>query len=135
MTERKTPRPASPRKPYAKPRLTRYGHVKDVVQGFMGPQADAGGPKTKPCWVAEALYGAGDARTVLLRAWMAELHALRRRGWLLTALYLRIGPAVAALVRRGTVPRAALRPLFDRLLDRALADTTRRIKGVWHPPR
>lgn len=135
MNDRKAPRSAAPRKPYAKPRLTRYGHVKDVVQGFMGPQADAGGPKTKPCWVAEAVYGADDARTVLLRAWLSELYAMRRRGWLLAALYVRIGPPVAALVRRGAVPRRSLRPLFDRLFDRALTDTTRRIKGAWRPIR
>ena len=135
MKEPKTPRSGSPRKPYAKPRVTRYGHVKDVVQGFMGSAVDAGGPKTKPCWVAEALYGTNDARTVLLRAWLSERYVRRRRGWRLTALYVKVGPAVAALVRGGIVPRRSLRPFFDRLFDRALTDTALRVKGAWRSAR
>src|SRR5437660_12126597 len=87
--------PVKPRRPYTPPRLVSYGHVKDVVQGGGGMMGDATGTppggKSKACWVAEALYGADDPRTLLLRAWLGVAYDERRPGWRLIAAYKRFG--------------------------------------------
>jgi hypothetical protein len=107
-------------KPYAAPRLICYGHVKDIVQGATGGKADSGTTKqTGPCWVAEELYGIGDARTVILRAWLVDLHARRDRGWQGVAVYAAVGRCVAAMARRTALLRSVLRPLFDALAVKA----------------
>ena len=128
-------KPTSPgraRKPYTRPRLTHYGHVKDVVKGNGGGGNDGGGNHSKVCWIAEAIYGVGDPRTMLLRASLWQRYADRQRGWALVALYRRIGPGIAALIRRGFVPRSVIRPLFDRLHDRALVDAVGRTRRESH---
>ena len=111
------------RKPYTPPRLVSYGHVKDLIQGSSGTMNDGG--TTMGCWVAEALYGVTDPRTTLIRAWLRAVHIERRRGWLFVELYHRLGPTTARLIRAGRVPRAALLPLFDRLLGKALDEAVR----------
>ena len=118
------------RKPYASPRLISYGHVKDIVQGASGGKADAG--TTRSCWVAEALYGAEDARTILLRSWLTAIHAERRRGWLWVELYRRVGFTVAGLIRSGRLPRRAFHPLFDRLAIKAFDASVRLVIDERH---
>jgi hypothetical protein len=113
------------RKPYTPPRLISYGHVKDIVQGATGPKGEQGGSKS--CWVAEALYGVHDPRTLVLRAWLTQVHTAKRRGWWLVEVYRVLGPTVAGLVRRGAVPRRALLPLFDALAAKAFDHRARTI--------
>ena len=125
-------REAAPRKPYSPPRLVSYGHVKDLIQGGTGMMNDAGGAKSKNCWIAEALYGVHDARTLLLRAWLTVVYDERRPGWVFVALYRRGGRAAAALIHRGVVPRWAFRPVFDTLLGKALADAARGVVAPRH---
>ena len=36
------------RKPYVKPQLTRYGHIKQLTEGAGGTKTDAGGRRTHP---------------------------------------------------------------------------------------
>ncbi len=119
-----TPKPSAPRKPYSSPRLVSYGHVKDIVQGGGGKKFDAGGSQgagnSKSCWIAEALYGVDDARTHLLRAWLAVAYDERRAGWPFIALYSKFGRPVADLIRRGYLPRTPFRLLFDVLVEKAL---------------
>jgi len=119
-----------PRKPYATPRLTSYGHVKDVVQGANGMMVDASGSRSKSCWIAEALYGVDDPRTLLLRAWLATVLEERRAGWRLVELYGRVGRTTAALIRRGILPRLLFRRLFDRLVEKAIVDSAYALAAV-----
>ena len=125
----RTPRPAA-RKPYVTPRLIAYGHVRDIVQGGGGTKAnDPGtGRATKPCWVAEALFGVDDARTMLLRSWLTDIYDARRRGWHLVALYVACGSAAARLLRQGWLPRRPLARLFDALTRRAFAESAETLR-------
>jgi hypothetical protein len=118
----------SPRKPYARPLLICYGHVKDIVQGGGGKNKDLDNKNTKSCWIAEALYGVHDPRTTLIRAWLAQAAVQRRRWWLFAALYKACGRTLAGLLYRGQLPRRWLRPLFDSLLMRALDESGRAMK-------
>ena len=129
MNETKTSRAnsASPRKPYTPPRLVSYGHVKDVIQTGGGGMNDGTDTSKTMCWVAEALYGASDARTLALRSWLTGIHAARRQGWVFVELYRRFGQRVAALIVSGLIPRAMLLPLFDVLADRAFDESARTI--------
>ena len=131
MTTNKTGSKPGSRKPYAPPKLVSHGHVKKIVQGATGSKGDAGGT-TKTCWIAEALYGPDDARTILLRAWLTGIHANRGRGWMFVELYRRTGPSVAALIRLRLIPRTALRPLFDKLAGKAVAATAQTIRDGRH---
>jgi hypothetical protein len=116
-TDNRPPDPA--KKPYTPPRLVRYGHVTDIVGGSMGRMSDGMPGDTKGCWIAEALYGVDDPRTILLRAWVTEVHEQRRRGWWLAALYIRFGRTAANLIRRSRLLRRLFLPVFDGLLARA----------------
>jgi hypothetical protein len=119
------------KKPYTPPRLIAYGHVKDIVQGAAGSKSDGGAGLTKqmgpPCRVAEALYGVNDPRTLVLRAWLREVNTRRDRGWWLVEVYRIVGPMVASLIRRGSLPRRTLLPLFDALAGKAFDNQARRI--------
>jgi hypothetical protein len=116
---------STPRKPYTPPRLVLYGHVKDIIQGGGGRRSDAtgkppGGRSKAFCWVAEAVYGVDDARTLLLRAWLSRVYDEKRPAWPLIALYKRFGRAAANLIRRGYLSRGMFRLLFDALVRRAI---------------
>ncbi len=113
------------RKPYEPPRLVMYGHVKDIVQGAGGNGLDVGGGHSKACWIAEALYGADDARTLWLRAWLTVVYDERRPGCTFVVLYRKFGRQVAQLVANGLLPRRLFRTLFDALLTKALDDVPR----------
>jgi hypothetical protein len=126
-----TPQP--PRKPYSPPNVVSYGHVKDIVQGTTGGGQDGGGGgHSKQCWIAEALYGAHDPRTHLLRAWLTVIYDERRRGWMFVALYRRFGRGTASLIERGLLPRQMFQPLFDALVEQALADSVRAFVAARH---
>jgi hypothetical protein len=118
------------RKPYTVPRVICHGSVKDIIQGGGGTHSDGGGRNTKACWVAEALYGVYDPRTLLLRNWVKRQHVEKGRWWLFAALYSRYGRSAADLIHRGRVPRHWVRPLFDFLLDKAFDETARAIKAT-----
>jgi hypothetical protein len=107
-----------------------YGHVKDIVQGGGGSQNDPGthNASKAPCWIAEALYGVDAPRTLLVRAWLAEAYDRKCRGSFLIGLYARYGRTIAALIRSGRVPGRLFVPLFDYLVVRANADTSRALK-------
>jgi hypothetical protein len=125
----KTPDPKSPirRKPYTTPKLVSYGHVKDIVQTGGGGMGDGTGTSKTTCWVAEALYGVDDSRTLVLRSWMLAVHAGKRRGWLFVELYRRFGQTVARLIHSGWLPRPVLLPLFNLLADKAFDESARTI--------
>jgi hypothetical protein len=122
--------PAVRRKPYVSPRLVSYGHVKDIVQGFTGSMNDSG--TTRNCWIAEALYGVEDPRTLLVRSWLTSIYDARRSGWMFVELYRRCGPRVASLIRAGRLPQRAFLPLFDRLAIKAFDVSARTIINARH---
>ena len=119
------------RKPYTPPRVVSYGHVKDVVQGASGPRADSGSTRSM-CWIAEALYGLEDPRTILLRSWLTGIHAGKRQGWLFVELYRRVGRQVGGLIRAGLLPRWTLLPLFRALTGKAFDASARLISDARH---
>jgi hypothetical protein len=120
------------RKPYSPPQVIAYGHVKDIVQGAGGNGLDSGGGHSKACWIAEALYGVDDPRTHLVRAWVTEIYDDRRPGWMFVGLYRIFGRATAALITRGILPRMLFQPLFDTLVEKALADSARAFVAARH---
>jgi hypothetical protein len=109
-------------KPYKRPQLVTHGHVKDLVQGTGGKKKDAVGRNSKSCWIAEVLYGVDDPRTLLLRSWLSSIHQERRRGWMCVSLYQTFGRATANLIACGVLPRGLFQPLFDALVEKALAE-------------
>jgi hypothetical protein len=114
------------RKPYTKPTLTTYGHVKDIVKMPKGStKADTPSGVTKSCWIAEVLYGIEAPRTLLVRGWLAEAYDQRRGWWFLIGLYTTFGQTLADLIRRGCIPAQLFVPLFDYLVVKANDDTVR----------
>ena len=120
------------RKPYSPPHVVSYGHVKDIVQGSTGGGNDGSGTHSKSCWIAEALYGPHDPRTHLLRAWVTVVYDERRPGWMFVGLYRVFGRSAAALITRGILPRVLFQPLFDTLVEKALADSARAFVAARH---
>jgi hypothetical protein len=118
------------RKSYTTPRLISYGSVKDLVQGGGGSGKDSDGHNTKSCWIAEALYGIHDPRTALVRAWVSDIYVHKRRGWLLAALYIRIGRQTAELIHHGYLPRRWFRLVFDALVEKAFDESAVAIKAA-----
>ena len=110
------------KKPYTRPQVVTYGHVKDLVQGTGGKKKDAVGRNSKSCWIAEVLYGVDDPRTLLLRCWLSSIYDERRRGWMFVSLYRTFGRATAKLMACGVLPRSLFQPLFDALVEKALAE-------------
>lgn len=72
------------------------------------------------CWIAEAIYGVDDPRTHLVRLWLNVEFVKSTTGRMVMALYLRFGQRVASWVRRSTLLKHALKPLFDRGLKNAI---------------
>jgi len=56
-----------------------------------------------------------------LRAWLTVVYDERRPGWMFVALYRMFGRSTAALIVRGLLPRQPFLPLFDALVEQALA--------------
>jgi hypothetical protein len=126
-------RPSGQRKPYATPQLTCYGHVKDIVQGEGGMMNDAGADMSRPCWIAEALYGLDDARTLILRSWMWKAYVDRRPWWFLVGIYIKCGHTIASLIRRRRLQRRLFLPLFDFLARKAFDASAHRLRARRHP--
>jgi len=126
------PTPPPTGKPYTPPRLISYGHVKDIVQGSTGGGNDGVGGHSKQCWIAEALYGADDARTLILRAWLTVVYDERRAGWMFVAVYRMFGRSAARLISTGVLPAKLFQPLFDTLVEKAMADTRRAFVPARH---
>jgi hypothetical protein len=109
-----------PKKPYSAPRLVKYGDLRQLTRGSHGRRADNhGGGVTRPCWIAEVLYGADDPRTHLLRIWLADEYSKTAVGSIVVAVYKRFGRTLSALVRRSSLLQGLLRPVFEAGLVRA----------------
>ena len=109
---------AEPKKPYSAPRLVKYGDLRQLTRGGTGRRRDGTG-RTRICWIAEVLYGADDPRTHLLRMWLVDVYSKTAIGSIVVALYKLFGRELSALVRRSSLLRQMLRPVFDAGLVRA----------------
>jgi hypothetical protein len=110
-----------PKKPYSAPRLVKYGDLRQLTRGGKGRRGDMGGPgtNTRICWIAEVLYGADDPRTHLLRMWLVDVYSKTAIGSIVVALYKLFGRELSALVRRSSLLRRMVRPVFEAGLVRA----------------
>lgn len=119
------------KKPYTPPRLVAYGDFKNIVQGNSGTRGDGGPGQTKAtCWIAEALYGVDDPRTILLRAWLTAAYLEKRRWWWCVAAYMRFGRAVANVLQKSVVLRRGFRVLFDVLVRKAYDEAPRAVQAA-----
>jgi hypothetical protein len=106
--------------------------------GQVGAAAAGKGSKAAAagCWIAEAIYGVDDPRTLLVREWLNSEFVKRPIGRAVMAVYLAIGKQVAWCVHRSSPLKACLQPLFERALraarvwDTARAGSSR--SGVQH---
>jgi hypothetical protein len=97
--------------------------TKAATMGMVGQlgSAAAMGAGTAVCWIATALWGVADLRTMLVRRWLNSGFCKSRGGRAVVALYSRYGRQAARLVRRFTLARAIATPLFEAALRRAHA--------------
>lgn len=97
------------------------------ARNLMAPQGGGStgwnfGADPSICWVAAALYGWGDTRMLLARAYLLERE--REGGlWRVGVKFYRwSGPVLAPVVRRVPVLRHLARRLFDRIVIQAIND-------------
>lgn len=90
--------------------LANLGKAASGVSGFKLPSS---------CWIAEAIYGTNDPRTLLVRAYLNGPFKQTAFGRAVMSLYQRYGRAIAAQVRKHGWLKRALQPLFDKALDHA----------------
>lgn len=90
--------------------LANLGEAASGVSGFKLPSG---------CWIAEAIYGTNDPRTLLVRAYLNGPFKQTAFGRAVMSLYQRYGRAIAAQVRKHGWLKRALQPLFDKALDHA----------------
>ena|SRR5438270_103637 len=105
------------KKVYSTPQLANYGNVTQVTRGGSKGVSDGMSGSSKPCWIAEVLYGVDAPRTRLVRAWLIDSYE-RHDPIVCIALplYSRFGMAVAGLLQKHPI----LKPLFRLLFDRAV---------------
>ncbi len=92
---------------------------KDLLAPILEASSKAGAAALGGCWIAEAIYGIEDPRTALSRAWLNGPFLQTSIGPAVMWLYLRIGRAVASVVRKSGILRSILKPLFDVAVRRA----------------
>lgn len=69
------------------------------------------------CWVADAIYGEGSEEAAMARLWIST-------GWkgriadVTRTIYKKIGPTVAGVVKKSSVLKAILKPLFNQAVKR-----------------
>ena len=88
-------------------------YILDPAMAAAGEAAPTIAAAAKGCWIAEAIYGADDPRTDRARRY---LNGDFRNWWfgrLVMWFYLRFGQSMAAIVRRSSLLRSILKPLFD----------------------
>jgi len=108
------------KKVYSTPRLAYYGDVSCLTRGATGNVSDGASGMSRPCWIAETLYGIDAPRTLLVRSWLTASYQRRDlMGRVVVPLYSRFGVAVADVLRRRPVLQLVFRPLFDAAVRRA----------------
>ncbi len=120
MKRESTEQETATKKAYAPPALKNFGDVTQLVRGGGGSGNDAPSGATKMCWIAEALYGVGSPRTLLVRSWLRDCYR-RRETWslVIVPLYSHCGYRIAGFIRRYPSLQRVFRPLFDLAVSRA----------------
>jgi hypothetical protein len=100
-----------------------YGNIQQINAAnkaqTMGAGSDLAGTALQfaaLCWVAEAIWKAGDRRTEMVRYWLRNVYSKTFIGNLFCKAYLRYGQRVAAMVRTHESVRFAVTPLFNHFL-------------------
>lgn len=83
--------------------------------------ATMGKPPKPGCWIAEAIFGFDDPRTLLLRHWLNTEFTKQLIGRLVMRVYVAVGRQTAWAVRRSGALRMIFKPLFERALVKARA--------------
>jgi hypothetical protein len=96
-----------------------YDWASSLLDPALSAGATVGAAALKNCWIAEAIYGADDPRTHLLRFWLNGPFAKSLTGAAVMAVYRAVGRPVAWMTSRSALVRTALTPLFDAALQRA----------------
>ena len=99
------------------------GAIGDLVGAGVGAYGASKGKFPITCWIAEAIYGADDFRTHLLRAYLNGPFRETAFGRFVMSLYLRFGRRIAWQVRRHGWLKRAFKSLFDKALGKAVAWT------------
>lgn len=98
--------------------------AKASTLGFFGELAGAAGQgaglAASGCWIAEAIYGADDWRTLMIRPWLNGPFRDTFFGRVVMAFYYRFGFSFASVVRSSASLKKMLKPLFDAALHRAM---------------
>jgi polysaccharide export outer membrane protein len=96
--------------------------------------AEPGVAVSAPCWVARALYGDSAWQVRMLRWYIWGPFSDHWYGRLFAAAYERFGERTAVLLKQYPSLKRVVRPLFDRLLDRAVAAAGERDVSPFTPP-
>jgi hypothetical protein len=72
------------------------------------------------CWIAEAIYGPSDLRTIVLRAWLNTEFKKSPFGRCVMRLYMKFGQRVAKRVTEWPALRCGMKLLFDRASIRSM---------------
>jgi hypothetical protein len=100
-----------------------YGQIQQINAQNKAQSLGAGGDLAGTalqfaamCWIAEAIWKAGDRRTEMVRYWLRNVYSKTFVGNIFCKLYLRYGQRVAAMVREYPYMRNAVTPLFSHFL-------------------
>jgi hypothetical protein len=74
----------------------------------------------KPCWIAMAIWGDDDLRTLVVREWLCTEFVKSRFGKFVMSLYLRFGQRVAEQVRKRSWVKRMFKPVFELALGKAM---------------
>jgi hypothetical protein len=77
----------------------------------------AGSKALYGCWIAEAIYGEFDPRTLIARLWLNGPFLEKRCGPTVMWLYERYGQRIAWFVARSRFLRWVLKPIFDKAVE------------------
>lgn len=90
-----------------------------LVGGLANSAATGAGIAVGNCWIAEAVYGVNDLRTLMVRAWLNGPFSDHWYGKVVMGIYGAIGRPVAYCVRRSIMLRKLFKPLFDKAFRQA----------------
>lgn len=103
--------------------------INKALYDLFNPTSAQTQPTVPVCWVARALYGDDAWQPKVLRWYLLGPFSDHWYGRLFADLYVEYGERVADLLKRHEAAQALVRPLFDRLLERAVEAADRRLPG------